>query len=82
MIRAGSQIPSSPGGAIMLVLTRRVGEEIIVDGAITVTVLSVQGQKVRLGIIAPKSVRVDRSEISARRSATDDVPAEVEQGAY
>jgi carbon storage regulator len=65
----------------MLVLTRRVGEEIIIDGMISVTVLSVQGQKVRLGIIAPKSIRVDRAEISARRSEIDDALLEVAQPA-
>jgi carbon storage regulator len=61
----------------MLVLTRRVREEIVIDGVISVTVLSVQGQKVRLGIVAPKSVRVDRAEISARRSETDEMQVNV-----
>jgi carbon storage regulator len=63
------------------VLTRRVGEEIVIDGMISVTVPSVQGQKVRLGIIAPKSIRVDRAEISARRSEIDDALLEVAQPA-
>jgi carbon storage regulator CsrA len=48
---------------------------------ISVTVPSVQGQKVRLGIIAPKSIRVDRAEISARRSEIDDALLEVAQPA-
>ncbi len=58
----------------MLVLTRRVGEVIVVDGDIRVTVVSIKGDKVRLGITAPNFVRVDREEIHARRqeqSASD-----------
>jgi carbon storage regulator len=44
----------------MLVLSRRIGEEIVIDGDICLTVVSVQGHKVGLGIVAPPSVRVDR----------------------
>jgi carbon storage regulator len=51
----------------MLVLTRRAGQEIVIDGGITVTVLSIQGSKVRLGVQAPSSVRVDRREVSELR---------------
>lgn len=51
----------------MLVLTRRPGEEIIIDGNIRVTVVSVRGDRVRIGIEAPPSVVVDRQEISERR---------------
>jgi carbon storage regulator len=53
----------------MLVLTRRCGEEIVIGGNIHVTVLSVQGDKVRLGITAPRSVSVDRQEVHERRAA-------------
>jgi len=59
----------------MLVLTRRVGEVIVVDGDIRVTVVSIKGDKVRLGVTAPGFVRVDREEIHARRqvqAATSD----------
>lgn len=52
----------------MLVLTRRSGQEIVIDGGIVVTVLSVHGSKVRLGVKAPPSVRVDRREILELRS--------------
>ena len=52
----------------MLVLTRRVGEEIVIDDEIRVTVLTVRGDRVRLGITAPEHVRVDRSEIHERRA--------------
>jgi carbon storage regulator len=47
----------------MLVLTRRLDESIVIDGDITVTIVRVQGDKVRLGIEAPKDVGVRRSEL-------------------
>ena len=53
----------------MLVLTRRIGETIVIDGDIRVTVVSVQGDKVRLGFLAPEYVRIDRQEIHNRRAA-------------
>jgi len=51
----------------MLVLTRRISERIVIDDEITVTVVAIRGDKVRLGISAPPSVRVDRSEVHERR---------------
>ena len=51
----------------MLVLMRRVGESIVIDGGIRVTVVSVQGERVRIGIEAPPDVRVDRQEVHERR---------------
>jgi carbon storage regulator len=51
----------------MLVLTRGVGEEIVIAGDIHLTVLSIHGQRVRLGIAAPKSVQVARLELLDRR---------------
>ena len=53
----------------MLVLSRRLGEEIVIGESIRVTVVAVHGNKVRLGVTAPDSVRVDRKEISQRRSS-------------
>ena len=53
----------------MLCLTRRVGERLIVGDDITVTVISVDGQTARIGIAAPKSVRVDRREVRDRVDA-------------
>jgi carbon storage regulator len=58
----------------MLVLSRRVGEEIIINDNIRVTVVAVKGDRVRLGIVAPRDVSVDRSEVHARRSQFDPVP--------
>jgi carbon storage regulator len=52
---------------IMLVLSRRIGEQIVIDGNISVTVVEIKGSQVRLGVTAPKSVRVDRQEVHARR---------------
>ena len=49
----------------MLVLSRRIGEEIVVAGNIHVTVVAVKGNRVRLGITAPASVRVARLELLA-----------------
>jgi carbon storage regulator len=54
----------------MLVLTRRVGETIVIDHDIRVTIVSVRGERVRLGITAPKLVQVDREEIHERRSGS------------
>jgi carbon storage regulator len=52
----------------MLILTRNKGETIVIgDNEITVTVLEVKGQQVRLGITAPKEVSVDRREIYERK---------------
>ena len=53
----------------MLVLSRRPGEEIIIDGNIRVTVVSVKGDRVRIGIAAPGDVTVDRAEVHERRIA-------------
>lgn len=50
----------------MLVLTRRIGEEIVIAGDIRVMVVAANGQKVRLGITAPPSVPVARLELLAR----------------
>lgn len=47
----------------MLILTRKVGEAINIGDDIKITVLGIQGQQVRLGIVAPQSVAVHREEI-------------------
>ena len=56
----------------MLVLTRKVGESIIIDGNITVTITAVEGNKVRIGVSAPPQVRVDREEIHRARCEFSD----------
>ncbi len=50
----------------MLILTRRVGESLIVGDDVTLTVLGVKGNQVRIGVNAPKTVSVHREEIYQR----------------
>lgn len=53
----------------ILILTRRIGETIVIDDEIKVTVLGVKGNQVRLGVVAPKDIVVDREEIAQRKMA-------------
>jgi carbon storage regulator len=50
----------------MLILTRRVGESVMIGHDVTITVLGVKGKQVRVGIDAPKHVAVHREEIYER----------------
>ena len=56
----------------MLVLTRKIGESLVIDGEITIKVSQIQGNRVKLCIDAPKSHRVVRAEIQ-----TEEAPAPV-----
>lgn len=56
----------------MLILTRRPSEAINIGNDVTVTVLGVAGNQVRIGIEAPKNVPVDRAEIRVRKDREND----------
>lgn len=64
----------------MLILSRRTGEAILIDGGVRVVVLGVDGNGVRLGIEAPSSVGIVREEL-AQRIAEENVRAEATEGA-
>ena len=55
----------------MLILTRRVGETLMIGDEVTVTVLGVKGNQVRIGVNAPKDVAVHREEIYDRIKKED-----------
>ena len=71
----------------MLVLTRKTGQSIVIDGGIEITVLEVRGEQVRLGIAAPREIRVNRKELlalieasAAAAAAAGEQPAEQTAG--
>ena len=51
----------------MLVLSRKAGESVLIDGGIRITVVAVRGKQIRLGVDAPKDVPVWREELAAVR---------------
>lgn len=52
----------------MLVLTRKEGEKIVIGNDIEVSVLEVRGGQVKIGVVAPQEVSVDREEVRKRKS--------------
>ena len=60
----------------MLILTRRVGETLMIGDEMTVTVLGVKGNQVRIGVNAPKDVAVHREEIYDKIQKSDNEEGE------
>ena len=58
----------------MLVLSRKLGEKVVIDGNIVVQIVDVQGDKVRIGIEAPKEVPVHREEVFRRMDDSHRTP--------
>ena len=72
--RCGQDDPTKTKEDEMLVLSRKVNEKIVIDGGIVVTVVKIEGGQVRLGIEAPKHIKVFREEVlvgSGRQSAKE-----------
>ncbi len=59
----------------MLILTRRIGEKLIIDDDIVLTVLAVKGSQVRIGVEAPESIGIYREEIYKRIQSEQDQAA-------
>ena len=69
---------------VMLVLSRKKNESIVIDGVVKITVVEVRGDKVRLGIEAPREVPIHRSEVydAIRRSQAEEAnTVETNEGA-
>jgi carbon storage regulator len=58
----------------MLVLSRKANEAIVINDTVRVSIVAIKGDRVRLGIEAPRSVTVDRAEIHEQRTQFIDVP--------
>ena len=59
----------------MLILTRRVGETIIINDDVTITVLGVKGNQIRIGTNAPQEISIHREEIYQRIKAEEECPS-------
>jgi carbon storage regulator len=66
-------LPRSSGGFV-LILTRRVGEAIKIGDDVTITVLRIKGNQIRIGVDAPKALAVRREELDLRDAASEGQP--------
>ena len=64
----------------MLVLSRKVGDKLVIDGNITVEVVKIQGNRISLGIVAPSNVKILRGELTKQQAKTQIVELVVEDG--
>ena len=64
----------------MLVLSRRVGDKLVIDGNITVEVVKIQGNRISLGIVAPSNVLILRGELTQPQVKAQIVELIVEDG--
>jgi len=64
----------------MLILTRRIGESLVIGDDVRMTVLDVKGNQVRIGVHAPKEVSVHREEVYAQIQAEQGRPLGIRQG--
>ena len=64
----------------MLVLSRKVGDKLVIDGNITVEVVKIQGNRISLGIVAPSEVKILRGELMEPKGNTQTVELVVEDG--
>ena len=76
LLVATSRQREPPGrGLEMLILARKVGQQIIIAGDIQITVVQIRGDQVRLGIAAPRSIAVHRKELLDQITAANNRPA-------
>ena len=64
----------------MLVLSRKVGDKLVIDGNITVEVVKIQGNRISLGIVAPSSVKILRGELNQPKANAQTFEIVVEDG--
>jgi carbon storage regulator len=63
----------------MLVLTRKIGEQIVIGDDIKIKIVEVKGKQVRVGIEAPRSIEVNREEIYQQKNADKESSSEIFQ---
>ena len=64
----------------MLVLSRKVGDKLVIDGNITVEVVKIQGNRISLGIVAPSNVKILRGELNQPKADAQTFEIFVEDG--